>query len=107
MAEMIHGSTPIPADIHFNVPHRFCVMARGKDGTPGVQKGSLYVPLFLAYHGITMQMLVVYAGTDGPDAGKRFCCSLADWALKFFEEPGATAAPGEVVAGHKSESLGV
>ncbi len=82
--------------IYFDTPYRYTV--NGK-------RGWRYKPLFLALHCHTGQYQVVYEGLDGPDRGKRFTCTLADWDLKFaVVEPPATATKQ---AGHQSESLGV
>ncbi len=55
--------------------------------------GDLYRVEGFALDAVHRREVVVYAGLDGPDAGRLLVCTLADFAVKFWLEPAAEAAP--------------
>lgn len=69
----------------------------GRAGEPGVPRaaGCRYRLLFgNAHHAISAQDVVVYVGLDGPDFGRAFVTTLADWSSKFRAvEPPPPGAP--------------
>ncbi len=80
--------------------------------------GTLYRPLDFIRHAqhfdcrTGYQELVLYEGLDGRDKGTRWCCTLADWALRFRpvvnETESASPLPQEgKVAGDYERGTGV